>query len=189
MGKTTKHLHIDIMHDRIQYTYTHLDIMLAQKRLLTVTLDIMCYDDLDVEHIDWKELLELEGNEEVHCSIKEYDPFQSCASLKIGSHSQQYNIIENEDSRETGTDPLAILPDSSYIAFVTETPMIFLTSTNHGCVYTLSQEDGDELYYAPIYSNGNVNLEEFAPVDMNEIDMDQMEVYDIIRQLKVMNEV
>ena len=67
--------------------------------------------------------------------------------------------------------------------------MIFLTSTDHGCVYTLSQEDGDELYYAPIYSNGNVNLEEFAPVDMNEIDMDEMEVYDIIRQLKVMNEV
>ena len=56
-------------------THTHLDIMLAQKRLLTVTLDIMCYDDLDVEHIDWKELLELEGTEEVHCSIKEYDPF------------------------------------------------------------------------------------------------------------------
>ena len=103
--------------------------------------------------------------------------------------SQQQNLIENEDSRGTGTDPLAILPDSSYIAFVTETPMIFLTSTDHGCVYTLSQEDGDELYYAPINSNGNVNLEEFAPVDMNEIDMDQMDVYDIIRQLKVMNEV
>jgi hypothetical protein len=67
--------------------------------------------------------------------------------------------------------------------------MIFLTSTNHGCVYTLSQEDGDELYYAPIHSNGNVNLEEFAPVDMSEIDMDEMEVYDIMRQLKLMNEV
>ena len=67
--------------------------------------------------------------------------------------------------------------------------MIFLTSTDHGCVYTLSQEDGDELYYAPIYENGNVNLEEFAPVDMNEIDMDQMDVYDIMRRLKVMNEV
>ena len=49
--------------------------MLAQKRLLTVTLDIMCYDDLDVEDIDWKELLELEGDEEVYCNIKEYDPF------------------------------------------------------------------------------------------------------------------
>ena len=56
-------------------THTHLDIMLAQKRLLTVTLDIMCYDDLDVEHIDWKELLELEGDEEVYYSVKEYDPF------------------------------------------------------------------------------------------------------------------
>jgi hypothetical protein len=67
--------------------------------------------------------------------------------------------------------------------------MIFLTSTNHGCVYTLSQEDGDELYYAPIYSNGNINLEEFAPVDMSEIDMDEMEVYNIMRRLKVMNEV
>jgi hypothetical protein len=53
----------------------------------------------------------------------------------------------------------------------------------------LSQEDGDELYYAPINSNGNVNLEEFAPVDMNEIDMDQMDMYDIMRRLKVMNEV
>ena len=67
--------------------------------------------------------------------------------------------------------------------------MIFLTSTDHGCVYTLSQEDGDELYYAPIYENGNVNLEEFAPVDMNEIDMDQMDVYNIMRRLKLMNEV
>ena len=67
--------------------------------------------------------------------------------------------------------------------------MILLTSTDHGCVYTLAQEDGDELYYAPIYADGNVNLEEFAPVDMNEIDMDQMEVYDIMRRLKVMNEV
>ena len=67
--------------------------------------------------------------------------------------------------------------------------MIFLTSTDHGCVYTLAQEDWDELYYAPIYENGNINLEEFAPVDMNEIDMDQMDVYDIMRRLKVMNEV
>ena len=67
--------------------------------------------------------------------------------------------------------------------------MIFLTATDHGCVYTLSQKDGDELYYAPIYTNGTVNLEEFAPVDMNEIDMDQMEIYDISRRLKLISEV
>jgi hypothetical protein len=49
--------------------------MLAQKRLVRVTLDIMCYADLDVENMDWKELLELEGDEEVHSSIREFDPF------------------------------------------------------------------------------------------------------------------
>jgi hypothetical protein len=35
----------------------------------------MCYDDLDVEHMDWKELLELEGDEEVYATTKEIDPF------------------------------------------------------------------------------------------------------------------
>ena len=49
--------------------------MIAQKRLVRVTLDIMCYDDLDVEHMDWKELLELEGDEEVYATTKEIDPF------------------------------------------------------------------------------------------------------------------
>lgn len=67
--------------------------------------------------------------------------------------------------------------------------MIFLTSTDHGCAYTLAQEDGDELYYAPIASNGTINLEEFAPVDMNEMDMDNMELFDIMNRLKVMSEV
>jgi hypothetical protein len=61
--------------------------------------------------------------------------------------------------------------------------MIFLTSTNHGCVYTLSQEDGNELYYAPIYANGTVNLEEFAPVDLDSVDMDDMEIFDIRNRL------
>ena len=59
------------------YNHTiHIEIiMIAQKRLVRVTLDIMCYDDLDVENIDWKDLLDLEGDEEVHSSIKDYDPF------------------------------------------------------------------------------------------------------------------
>jgi len=35
----------------------------------------MCYDDLDVYNLDWKELLELEGDEEVDSTIKEIDPF------------------------------------------------------------------------------------------------------------------
>jgi len=49
--------------------------MIAQKRMIRVNLDIMCYDDLDVENINWRELLELEGDEDVYTSIKELDPY------------------------------------------------------------------------------------------------------------------
>jgi hypothetical protein len=49
--------------------------MIAQKRLVRVTLDIMCYDDLDVDNIDWKDLLDLEGDEDVYVSTKEQDIF------------------------------------------------------------------------------------------------------------------
>ena len=79
--------------------------------------------------------------------------------------------------------------DLIYYIRTWEKHMILLTVNDHGCVYTLAQEDGDELYYAPIYTNGTVNLEEFAPVDIDEIDMDQMEIFDIMRRLKLMSEV
>jgi hypothetical protein len=49
--------------------------MITQKRLVRITLDIMCYDDLDIENIDFKELLELEGDEEVYTSIKDLDSY------------------------------------------------------------------------------------------------------------------
>jgi hypothetical protein len=67
--------------------------------------------------------------------------------------------------------------------------MIFLTVADHGCVYTLSQEDGDELYYAPIMQDGSVNLEEFAPVDLDAVDMDDMEIFDIRNRLQKLLEV
>jgi hypothetical protein len=50
--------------------------MLAQKRLVSVTLDIECYDDLDIENLDWDDMLGLDGNECVHVSIKDsYDMY------------------------------------------------------------------------------------------------------------------
>ena len=49
--------------------------MVTQKRLVQVTLDLMCYEDLDIEHMDWKDLLDLEDDECVHATIKEFDPF------------------------------------------------------------------------------------------------------------------
>jgi hypothetical protein len=47
--------------------------MHTQKHLVRVTLDIMCYDDLDLEDINWRRVLELEPNEDIDVSIKEID--------------------------------------------------------------------------------------------------------------------
>jgi len=35
----------------------------------------MCYDDLDVEAMDWKEILELQGDEEVYTTVEDYARF------------------------------------------------------------------------------------------------------------------
>ena len=41
------------------------------KRLVSITLDVECYDDLPLEDMDWREVLGLEGDENVHVNIKE----------------------------------------------------------------------------------------------------------------------
>ena len=43
----------------------------ARKRIVSVTLDIECYDDLDLENIDWRDILTLEGDENVDITIQE----------------------------------------------------------------------------------------------------------------------
>ena len=47
--------------------------MLTQQRIVRITLDVTCYDDLDLEDINWREKLGLEGSESVHVTIKDYD--------------------------------------------------------------------------------------------------------------------
>ena len=49
--------------------------MLTQRRV-QVTLDLICYDDLDLDDINWRELLQLEPGEDVHCRVKDIDPFE-----------------------------------------------------------------------------------------------------------------
>jgi len=44
---------------------------LAQKRNVTITLDITCHEDLDLEDINWREMLRLEHDEDIHVSIRE----------------------------------------------------------------------------------------------------------------------
>jgi hypothetical protein len=43
------------------------------KRMVRVTLDLMCYNDLELEDLNWRELLDLQCDEDVHISIKDYD--------------------------------------------------------------------------------------------------------------------
>jgi hypothetical protein len=45
--------------------------MYATKRTVRVTLDIECYDDLELESYDWNEVLGLEGDEQVQVSTEE----------------------------------------------------------------------------------------------------------------------
>jgi hypothetical protein len=49
--------------------------MITHKRLVRVTLNVECYDDLDLEDINWRRVLELEGDEDVDVSIKDFDIF------------------------------------------------------------------------------------------------------------------
>ena len=59
--------------------------------------------------------------------------------------------------------------------------MNMIYKQGYGCVFSL--DEYNELTYAPLYENGTVNLNEFETVDMDMIDMDDMEVFDIRNQL------
>jgi hypothetical protein len=59
--------------------------------------------------------------------------------------------------------------------------MILLQKQDHSCIYTID-EDSKELYYAPIYKDNTVNLSEFAPVDLADVD-DEYDVLTIQKEL------
>lgn len=50
--------------------------MLAQKQRVQITLNIECYDDLDVRNMNWRDLLQLEGDENVHVKVNALDPYE-----------------------------------------------------------------------------------------------------------------
>jgi len=58
---------------------------------------------------------------------------------------------------------------------------MFIHKENHGCIYTIDP-DSHELYFAPIYKDNTVNLSEFAPVDLNDVD-DEVEILNIQKEL------
>ena len=42
------------------------------KRLVRITLDVECYSDFHPEDLDWNEILDLDGDENVDVSIKDF---------------------------------------------------------------------------------------------------------------------
>ena len=59
--------------------------------------------------------------------------------------------------------------------------MILLQKQDYGCIFTLDP-DSKELYYAPIYQDNTVNLNELAPVDLADVD-DEYDVLSIQQEL------
>jgi hypothetical protein len=63
--------------------------------------------------------------------------------------------------------------------------MIIVRKEDHGCVYTIDP-DSNELYFAPIYQDNTVNLSEFAPVDLSNVD-DEYDILTIQKELINLN--
>jgi len=59
--------------------------------------------------------------------------------------------------------------------------MILLSKPDHGCIYTLD-ENTHEVYYAPIMEGNIIHLEEFAPVDIVDVD-DEIQIHQIQQEL------
>lgn len=48
----------------------------SQKKTLEVTLSLEVYDDFDYRDVDFRDLLQLEGDETVTVSVKDYSEFE-----------------------------------------------------------------------------------------------------------------
>lgn len=51
-------------------------LMLTQKHRVQITLNIECYDDLDIHNMNWRDLLQLEGDENVNVQVNALDPYE-----------------------------------------------------------------------------------------------------------------
>ena len=56
----------NLVHIASRHMLTH------AKRLVRITLDVECYDDFHPEDLDWNDILDLEGDENVDVTIKDY---------------------------------------------------------------------------------------------------------------------
>ena len=48
----------------------------SQKKTLEITLSLEVYDDFDYRDVDFRDLLQLEGDEQVSVSVTDYSEFE-----------------------------------------------------------------------------------------------------------------
>jgi len=64
------HTYATLEHTRTRRMYSH---TLAHKRIVQITLDVVCYEDLELEDLNWRKILELQDDEDLNVSVKEFD--------------------------------------------------------------------------------------------------------------------
>ena len=69
------HLRIVIMRDTMHMHTRTRHMLTHTKRTIRVTLDVECYDDLDIESYDWNDVLGLEGDECVSATVRRLNLF------------------------------------------------------------------------------------------------------------------
>ena len=64
--------------------------------MVRVTLDLMCYDDLELDDIPWREMLHLEDGEDLHVSIEDFTDIFWLCQFKYWSYSQLVDLIDSQ---------------------------------------------------------------------------------------------
>ena len=77
--------------------------MYAHKRIVSVTLDIECYDDLELDDLDWREVLDLQGDEKVDVSLAVNTPrglvtpvLREASEKELGDISKSTGILADK---------------------------------------------------------------------------------------------
>ena len=125
--------------------YAH---MLAQKRKVSVTLDVECYDDLDLESFDWNDILSLEGDENVNITIREQEVNWQCAnsfSGTVNEHSAQIRVLQSQ------------LRNSPMDDFTFDTDIFAEINDMEGEIFDIPEMQDEKKFDVEGYINGNID--------------------------------
>ena len=130
--------------------------MYAHKRIVSVTLDIECYDDLELENLDWREVLDLQGDENVQVNIKELADIYWYVTVRGLDALNIFSVTIHELSHIFGTGQ-----DFMYCSFkFKKVSMNYTLQQLKDRVETLIEQQGETAYCAAwIYTTDDCKIE------------------------------